>query len=290
MLATSDDEGKTWTSPFEVDDVLKDPLRKYPEVWSSEIAVNNKGIVAVTWFDDSNGKDGEGGTLHISDSHDGGETFSRSVQVGTGSTELIPSGPVLFSGIEGFDGSLSIGTDTRYATFGGDTQALAADAAGNFHPVWIDNRTRRSQIWTSSIAVHEIAVRHGDPALSSLKDVTSSLGFAIANPQYDTKAQTITGDVALTNISKSAIRLPIRLRITRIDSLLGAATVQGSENGLSGPGALFTFTAPRGTLAPNASTEPIHMAFHVVNPRQLTADDTNGMFLPYISVNFHAYA
>jgi hypothetical protein len=36
---------------------------------------------------------------------------------------------------------------------GGDTAGLAADAAGVFHPVWVDNHTGVPQVWTSAITV-----------------------------------------------------------------------------------------------------------------------------------------
>jgi hypothetical protein len=42
---------------------------------------------------------------------------------------------------------------------GGDTAGLAADAAGVFHPVWIDNRTGTHQMWTTSVSVQGRAIR-----------------------------------------------------------------------------------------------------------------------------------
>jgi hypothetical protein len=36
---------------------------------------------------------------------------------------------------------------------GGDTAGLAADAAGVFHPLWIDNRTGIHQMWTAAVTV-----------------------------------------------------------------------------------------------------------------------------------------
>src|ERR1051326_1937983 len=35
----------------------------------------------------------------------------------------------------------------------GDTSGLVADSAGAFHPVWIDNRSGWSQIWTAPVRV-----------------------------------------------------------------------------------------------------------------------------------------
>jgi hypothetical protein len=34
-----------------------------------------------------------------------------------------------------------------------DTMGLAADAAGAFHPVWIDDRTGTLQVWTATVRV-----------------------------------------------------------------------------------------------------------------------------------------
>jgi hypothetical protein len=36
---------------------------------------------------------------------------------------------------------------------GGDTAGLAADAAGAFRAVWVDNRTGVPQVWTASVTV-----------------------------------------------------------------------------------------------------------------------------------------
>ena len=293
MFASSDDEGKTWSAPFQVDDAPVDLTRKYPIVFSPQVAVNKRGVVAVTWFDARSMGDGMGGRLSMAVSSDGGETFSSSVPVASGLASLAPVGAqITFGGIQPAGGNgFSLGTDTRFHVFGNDTQGLAADAAGNFHPVWIDNRTGISQIWSDSIAVNETPIRHGDRSLAPLRDVSSSISFSIANPMYDPKTQTVSGDVSLVNTSKVNIHGPIRFRITRVDSPLGPVVAADSNNGVSGPRALFTFqVSADGSLAPNGHTQPRHLAFVVSSPRQLTSDDVNGDFLPYLTVHFHAYA
>ena len=35
----------------------------------------------------------------------------------------------------------------------GDTAGIAADAAGSFHPAWIDTQTGTRQVWTTAVKV-----------------------------------------------------------------------------------------------------------------------------------------
>ena len=43
----------------------------------------------------------------------------------------------------------------------GHNGAFAADAAGDFHPMWIDNRTGPYQVWTATVHVNGKASRNG---------------------------------------------------------------------------------------------------------------------------------
>ena len=134
LFSRSTDRGKTWSAPVnlseqpDADNVAEDYMAYMPC-----IAVNKSGVVAVTWYDRRGlapaSGDGsmKGWNVRIRVSMDGGATWAPSIQV--------TSKP-------------STGKLTGWHTAG-----LTADAAGDFHPAWIDDRTGKPQLWTARAAV-----------------------------------------------------------------------------------------------------------------------------------------
>ena len=99
------------------------------------IAVNRRGIVGITWYDRRDNPDNFGYWVRFRASMDGGATWLPSTRIS----------PEAHKASE----------DTRKNS--GDTAGLAADAGGDFHPVWVDNQTGIPQMWTAT--VHVIAGR-----------------------------------------------------------------------------------------------------------------------------------
>jgi hypothetical protein len=128
LFSASGDRGRTWTSPL----VLSEqPTNGSPEqdyhAFMPCLAVNKEGAVAVSWYD-RRGFTSRASGCHVRMrvSADGGASWSPSVQLND-------------KAFQGSVGSL------------GDTAGLAADSAGNFHPVWIDDRTGTRQVWTTTV-------------------------------------------------------------------------------------------------------------------------------------------
>jgi hypothetical protein len=136
MLSVSKDKGKSWSRPRVLSEQPEPGDGKGDKDYAAflpSIAVNRNGVVAVSWYDRRGIWDPakaagfpSGWNVRLRLSSDGGETWSSSIQVnekpGKGScTELK------------------------------ETAGLAADAAGDFHPVWIDNRTGKRQVWTAPV-------------------------------------------------------------------------------------------------------------------------------------------
>jgi hypothetical protein len=103
------------------------------------LAVNKEGIVAVTWYDRRGLPTKPGSTppfhaagcnVRLRVSLDGGQSWQPSVRVNEQAIQ-------------------STIWDLR------DTAGLAADAAGTFHPVWIDDRTGTRQVWTAVVRVEK---------------------------------------------------------------------------------------------------------------------------------------
>src|SRR5262249_10396884 len=76
LFAFSSDRGRTWSSPIVVNDERR-PLfpAPAPNHLLPAVAVNDEGIVAVTWLDRRDAPDNLGWRLRLRASIDGGETF-----------------------------------------------------------------------------------------------------------------------------------------------------------------------------------------------------------------------
>lgn len=130
LMSFSRDKGKTWSSPKVIgnDSTNHDP-NKQPNNYMPAIAVNRDGVVGISWYDRRDNPDNIGYYERFVASLDGGATWLPSVRVSTSP-------------------NLASTKDIR-----GETGGLTADAKGEFHPVWIDNRTGIPQMWTAAVKV-----------------------------------------------------------------------------------------------------------------------------------------
>jgi hypothetical protein len=134
LCSSSTDRGRTWSAPVNLSE-QPDPADSAHDyiAYLPCIAVNKAGVVAVTWYDrrglPSAANEGsmKGWNIRMRVSRDGGRTWSPSVQV----TSKASTGQLT----------------------GGHTAGICADASGNFHAAWIDDRTGKPQLWTARITV-----------------------------------------------------------------------------------------------------------------------------------------
>ena len=150
-FASSADAGRTWSASRIISDT---PESDTTDQFMPEIAVNRDGVVGVTWYDRRDHSDNLGWDVRFAASFDGGATFRPSVKVsergasfpvGT-SRELRPRSTKPTEREQ-----INSGRDS-FRFMGGDTAGLAADAAGLFHAVWVDNHTGAPQVWTATIS------------------------------------------------------------------------------------------------------------------------------------------
>jgi hypothetical protein len=132
LFSRSVDRGKTWSRPTVLSEQIEEgDAANLHDAFLPAVAVNNAGVVGVIWYD---GRDlppkTTGWNIRFRASHDGGETWPSSVRV-TEENSVFMEGANL--------------------TWAGDTAGLAADADGDFHAAWIDNRTGVRQVWTAAI-------------------------------------------------------------------------------------------------------------------------------------------
>lgn len=273
-LSYSADKGKTWSAAQLInDDRAPAEMGQGPDHLLPAVAVNKHGVVAVAWYDRRDHADNLGWRVRLAASFDGGETFTASVPVAdrpnvyTADTHWhfraptvtqTGAGPLMFRFLL-----------DPFFTSGGHTTGLAADAAGVFHPVWVDNRTGLAQIWTAPVTVRGEAVKHGSSDLASLDDLSGATTLDLTDYRSDRRTNTITVVARVKNTSKAPIAAPLKVRVIDVGSDLAVAEVVNADNGQRGGGAIWDFSAliPGGTLAPDALSGPRTLEFRVSDVR-----------------------
>jgi hypothetical protein len=225
------------------------------------VEVNRAGVVGVSWHDRREAADNLGWTIRFAASTDGGETFSASVPVSTKpntfrGSELWPLRASASGGGAANPGqsiTLSVGVNGMIFN-GGHTAAMPVDAAGGFHPMWVDNRTGVPQVWTAPITVAGEVIRHGDRSLADLEDITSKASLELSDLAYDREANTARFSVRVKNTSKEPLRAPLKVRIRSLSSPLGQADFVDGTEVLKARGLVWDFSSllPQGSLAPDA--------------------------------------
>lgn len=255
FLSHSTDKGKTWSSPIIVnDDRAWAPPKHGPDDILPVVDVNKDGIVGVSWYDRRDNPNNYGWWIRFAASTDGGETFGPSVRVSE-APQTIASGPKV--GLDGFSSGggqpsaltktgeihVNLGFGGVFGFNGGHTAGMAADAGGQFHPFWIDNRTGVEQIWTAAVTVEGASVvKNGSQELAGMDDVTNMVTVDFKDGKFDRNTGVLSIDAYLGNTSDKPLKGPIRMRVLTVSSKIGAPAIQNSDNNLPGAGAVFDFT------------------------------------------------
>jgi len=251
-LARSEDRGNHWSLPVRVNDDEARPNGLGPDDFHPLVAVNVSGVVGVMWYDRRDNADNTGWWVRFAASIDGGETFSPSVRVSEAPLDLARDTQPVISAITrggGHPHPLLAGgplrSDIVYSHFnfvGGHTAGLAASADGLFHPLWVDDRTGISQIYTSAIRVNEtVPIRlpsaattstssatnssggagTSDTASSGLRNISQAVTLELSHARYVERDSLITVTVVLRNTSRDTLRGPFELHIRSLRSDLG---------------------------------------------------------------------
>jgi len=268
----SSDKGRTWSSakPLNQDRPFdRAAPEKGPDEINPVVAVNKNGIIGVMWCDRRDTPE-KGYWPRFTASLDGGETWTPSVRISEKPFQETRS-------IDWFVRTdLSSGTNKPRSieirpTFGfaklyrpGDTSGLAADAAGVFHPVWIDDRTGAHQVWTAPITV--------TGAVTERNDITDKTQIEVTDFSTDDVQQVIRISVRLKNISATTVRGPFLMEIVDLPWLPpGYETyVTNATNGLDGVGAVWDFAASSkdASLSPGEVSSSRELKFRYASPEK----------------------
>ena len=293
LLAYSEDKGKSWSSPVVVNDDLS-PFKKGegPDHFMPTLAVNDKGVVGVMWYDRRNRPNNTGWEVRFAASLDGGKTFQPSVKVSEAPFEYDLSKELVFmersSGgrhPQGEDLQANIGVQRLNST-GGHTAGLASDAEGGFHPFWIDNRTGVPQVWTAEITVQGRAIPHGSAELQKLTDLTASTTLKMSNLKFNKKSRKGSVEISLKNTSEDILNLPLKARVLNLGSQLGHPELLEKDNKSEGTIIDFNSKIEGNSLQPGTATKPKTVSFHLRNFRGLdNLEDVERMHGGYSIIN-----
>ncbi len=254
VISWSDDRGSTWSDPR--------PVAPHgvpgAEQFQPAVAVNNDGVLGVTWYDTRDAPSGEFAFHeYFAASFDGGETFTEPHRVSSalsrpmGSGNLLPT-PTAFNGP---DGELRVGLLSAASRWvnGGDYMGLTTTADGHFHPIWADSRSGTYQVYTA-----RVRIEHGDapgPAVHAGEpiDVTGRIELVNDPGRYDAETGVLDLWIRLKNVSATPIAGPIEVEIRKFGSGMDdtfaefAPEILNADNGLPGDGARFVYREALGT-------------------------------------------
>lgn len=275
MVAHSPDGGTSWSDPVRVNDDagVLDSTRWAVHVMPT-IAVNKDGVVGLMWYDRRDDLHDPGYSVRFSASLDGGDTWSPSVRLSE--KPMAPPGadrPTFWTNSRtapargAFPATVS--AEVRFNDWldAGHTAGLTADAGGEFHAVWVDNRTGLHQLWGSAVDVAGKVAPLGGAMVADLVDVGGKIELLIADATYDDKTHAVTMQLKLRNTSRDTLRAPLRVLVTQLSSQFGVPKVQGADNDRDGVGAVWDFSSliRRGGLAPGGESEARTLSFQLEN-------------------------
>lgn len=302
LLSFSDDRGATWATPriISADHPFGDG-HFGPDDTQAMLAVNGDGVVAVAWYSRASSEDDLAWTVRFRASLDGGITWLPSVQVSSQANtfgvptnwsnnfsiwHLSPGVILIMPGYHAF----------QFFT-GGDYSGMTADAAGVFHPVWCDDRTGVSQMWTAQVRVSGRVRRtarnpdevtyvlptedqlppvpeysqypHGTQEPDTVPDASELSGAG-----YNPATQEFSFSIRLRNDSRHSMRGPWKLYVEGVQSSYGQVGVISSDSaGIEAEGQWAFFAGHDNVLRPGQSTESRRVFVRLSHERPFSVTD-----------------
>jgi hypothetical protein len=263
VLATSRDRGQTWTVR-----AVKAPPNRSLDVspGTASLAVNKEGVLGFMWY----GKDWD--RVYFGPSFDGGDSIAEVVAL----TPSFPGEPrqdrpladerrlVVYPPVWN-DSSrrlepvkvLAFGPNPRGVPFG---NALVADAAGAFHPIWSEVGNGESHLWTRTVSLQ--VLDQNLPTTTGLVDISDRVVTRVSNVRYDHLENLIAFDLIVTNKSESVIAGPLVTVVTTSGDHLDFDP-DNADNGKLGDGALWVLEIPPGGLGCEHSSYPRTLSFRM---------------------------
>jgi len=276
----SDDEGKTWSAPVRVSDERPGPattreglefgstdLLRVRKHLMSQVAVSPSGVVGVTWYDVAEDTTQRGTKLRFTASLDGGESWLPSVPVSTHGYVIKHQPEFLARTVSEGGGARpshwrpsgqrtgEVNIVARPAAPAVDYTGIAVGADGVFHAFWLDNRSGVGELYTARVTV-DGSVAKPEADLAPLDNITSAIEVQFTSSVWDARTRTISWAYQLMNTTKDTIVGPVKMRITKLSSDLGAPTLVPDRGRSGGAGTTIDLShaLTGGRLLPGQTT------------------------------------
>jgi hypothetical protein len=263
MTFSTDRTAEKWAEPRVIDETVANSLDSLwlgPHHVQGAVAVNSRGVIGISWAA-RNGAQTDPYMPRFIASVDGGETWTHSVDLAPQPSRMsgLPRRWTSYVNAFGFRKrvepiAVEFASSERAGHDVADFWGIMADAAGVFHPVWMDTRTGQQQLWTAAVTVHERSY--------ALREVTDQVRIRFGESAQDSLQKTLRVDVSILNTSGKPIRGPFILKRVPIITFMGASSppdnnliATNADNGWGGPGAVWTLSAKESAvLAPGEQT------------------------------------
>lgn len=271
VFSYSADAGKTWSAPHRVGN-------SNGANFQPEVAVNEEGVVAISWFGTAGFPDRRDFNEYAALSTDGGRTFSDPAKVS--SAPSMPRTATNLRPVPFYVPQLGYGFISAYSRWGagGDYVGLAASAVGWFIAYWPDSRGTEYQVYAARI---HAGLARRPPAGAIVHDVTKDVMLKIEPLSLHTATGEIDMPIRLQNTSNHTIYGPISVTFLGLQSavmqhstggLAPTASILNASNGKTASGATFDYSntlGSYGALPPHGVTEPIVWRFRVSDVENL---------------------
>jgi hypothetical protein len=239
----STDKGKTWTVAQQLsNNRAYDPTNTVegPHDINPAIVVNNKGVVAVFYYEQRQKRYGYWPKLMVS--LDGGETWSESMRltnIPLARTSQKMVWRVWRTSYPGMSDSvpLRVMFDPEFPATsrpGDGPSGFDADRNGVFHAFPVIDPNGISQIYTRPVTVHATA--------RAMREVFNDVRVDFGEYVYDRAAGIVTVDVRVTNISSEPMHGPVKLVLSEAPAdTLERVDVLNADNKRIGVGAVWEF-------------------------------------------------
>lgn len=268
MLARSRDGGQTWSVK-----TLDTPLHRTLDVspGTASLAVNKNGVLGFMWY----GKDWN--RVYFGASFDGGGSIAEVVSLTPPLNSISPNAPqpnleladerrlmvyppVWNDSSRSLDPVkvLAFGPNPRGVPFG---NALVADMAGVFHPIWSEVSNGDAYLWTRTVSLEPPKQR--PPLATTLTDISRAVAISITNVRYDQLGNLITFDVTATNKSDLVVAPPLIVQMISNGEPLYFVP-DNADNRQSGNGATWELRIPTAGLANEHSSYSRTLSFRML--------------------------
>jgi hypothetical protein len=245
MLATSTDQGRTWSIH-----PVNPPAGASLDIAflaAPSIAVNKEGVMGFLWY-------GQGRhPAFFGVSRDGGGSISELMR-------LTPDEPAGAVGEKFY-----IDSALAYATASSPqlppySNALVADIAGAFHPLWCERSNGPIELYTQMISLKGNHPGKASLRRTGLTDVTDRVLVREQNFRFDHLGRLYAYDVAVSNRSSQALNGPILAVLPEVKLPLAA---DNADDGQAHGAATWRLFSPSGDLGPGQTTDPRAFTFRI---------------------------